>query len=287
MKTIDNQGLQQISKIIVERISTSSIYCFGERKQVQAIENPFQEFVCSHKEQSHFYLMVLTDDYIINAVADISDTIKTKTDGRYTVTLIFYKVKHSHYLPKNQHYFYYQIIAKGYKVYEREDNPVTVSIEQIPLRNIDAVGMYWNDRKKIAGQYMESEHQIDYNDTAFVQEQMLHTAVEQISLGLINVFLGYLPDHFALSYLFELCEIFTPLTSDIFPQATSEDKRLFDLLKRHPSSLRWSRVKESSLLDTEHLERRCQMFYDKACQIAEAEINRIKLSANEQAKTNT
>lgn len=53
--------------------------------------------------------MVLTDEYIINVVADISDIIKTKTESRYTVTLLMYKVKSGHYLTLHQLYFYQKL----------------------------------------------------------------------------------------------------------------------------------------------------------------------------------
>lgn len=282
MKTMENLGLQTISKIIVESISTSSIYCFGEKKQVQTIQNPFKEFVSTHKEQTHFYLMVLTDEYVVNAVADISDIIKTKTEGQYMVTLLFFNVKYGHYLSPNQRYFYHQVLAKGYKIYERENMPLNICFDEIPERNINYVRSYWKNRNKVAETFLGNLNQVDYTDTGFVQDSMIHIVVEQICLGLINVFLGYHPDHFSLAYLFDLCEIFTPLTSEMFPRITSEDKRLFDLLKTNPSSLRWINVKKSSLLDTEHLERRCGLFYEKACEIAEVELQRIEsLSSKE------
>ena len=53
MKAIENEGLQAISKIIVESISTSSIYCFGEKKNIQTVQNPFQEFIsCALLQQA-------------------------------------------------------------------------------------------------------------------------------------------------------------------------------------------------------------------------------------------
>jgi hypothetical protein len=283
MKPLENSGLQTISKIIVERISTGSIYCFGEKRQVQTIQNPFQEFVSTYKEHTHLYLMVLTDEYITNAVADISDIIKTKTEGQYTVTLVLFKIKYGHYLCSNQGYFYNKIITKGYKIYERETMPLNVSFDETPVRKVNCIRSYWNNRNMVAETFLKSLNQVDYGDTGFVQDLMMHSVVEQICLGLINVFLGYHPDHFALGYLFDLCEIFTPLTSELFPRTTSEDKRLYDLLKTNPNSLRWMSVKKSSLLDTEHLERRCSLFYEKASQIAESELERIEnLGSNEQ-----
>jgi hypothetical protein len=54
MKAIDNTGLQTISNIIVESISTSGIYCFGEKKQIQAVQNPFQESANKQEEHTPF-----------------------------------------------------------------------------------------------------------------------------------------------------------------------------------------------------------------------------------------
>jgi hypothetical protein len=274
MKTIDSLGLQTVSTIIADSISTSSIYCFGEKKQFHAVENPFQESVSGEEQHTHYYLLVLTDEYIINAVADISDIIKNKTEGRYTATLLFYKTKFRHSLTHNQLYFYHQVVTRGYKAYERENSPLNISFDSVPEFKIKRINSYWKNRNVIAETYLRSVNQVDYTNTGFVQESMLHIAVEQICLGLISVFLGYYPDHFSLPYLFEICEIFTPLTSDIFPRTTSEDKEMLDLLKVNPASLRWSNVKKSCLVSTELLEKRCSLFYEKATEIAEAELLR-------------
>ncbi|PBI83536.1 hypothetical protein BSF41_45220 [Flavobacterium sp. ACN2] len=274
MKTIDSLGLQTVSSIIADCISTSSIYCFGEKKQFHAVENPFQECASGEKQNTHYYLLILTDEYISNAVADISDIIKNKTEGRFTATLLFYKTKFRHSLTHNQLYFYYQVVTRGNKVYERENSPLNISFDGIPEFKIERIKSYWKNRNLIAETYLDSVGNVDYTSTGFVQESMLHIAVEQICLGLISVFLGYYPDHFSLLYLFEICEIFTPLTSDIFPRSTSEDKAMLELLKVNPASLRWSKVQESCLVSTQLLEKRCGLFYEKATEIAEAELLR-------------
>lgn len=276
MEAIENLGLQTISRIIVESISTSSIYCFGEKKQIETIANPFQEFVSTHKEHTHFYLMVLTDEYVINAVADISDMIKTKTEGRYTVTLLLYKAKSGQYLSPNQLYSFHQIATKGYKVYERENMSFPISFDETPKLKVDYVRSYWKNRNEVAAAFLKSQNKIGCMETGFVQDSMMHIAVEQICLGLINVFLGYYPDHFSMGYLFDICELFTPLTSDVFPRTTSEDKRLFDLLKANPNALRWTTIKKSCLTDTDLLDKRCRLFHKKACELVQAELERLE-----------
>ncbi|TDE42228.1 hypothetical protein E0I26_13830 [Flavobacterium rhamnosiphilum] len=276
MKTIDNVGLQTVKNIIVESISISGMYCFGKKKKIQSVLNPFSENSSKKDKHTHFYLLVLTNEYIINAVADISDIVKTKTEGRYTVTLLLHKAKSVHFLTPHQLYFYHEVLTKGYKVYEHENVLLNIDFNETPKRKVDYLRSYWKNRIKIAETFLRSENQIDYTDTGFVQESMMHIAVEQICLGLINVFLGYHPDHFSMAYLFDICEVFTPLTSDVFPRTTSEDKKLFDLLKAHPSALRWGSTKRSCLLDTELLEKRCNLFHERACELVEKELERLE-----------
>lgn len=276
MKAIDNSGLQTISNIIVGRIKTNSIYCFGERKLTHESQNPFQELVSTKKEHTHLYLLVFTDEYINNAVADISDSIKNRTDGLYTATLLFCKVKSGTSLGKHQSYFCHQVMMKGCQVYEPENRPFTISFEEIPKLKLKYISSYWKNRSIIAETFLNNQNQIDYGATGFVQDSMMHIAVEQICLGLINVFLGYHPDHFSLPYLFDLCEIFTPLTSEIFPRNTPEDIELLELLKTNPSSLRWMNVKGNSLINTELLGKRCNLFHARACELIEAELERIE-----------
>jgi hypothetical protein len=276
MKAIDNTGLQVLSNIIVESISTSGIYCFGEKKQIQAIQNPFWESASKQEEHTHFYLLVFTNENKTNAVADISDIIKTKTDGRYTATLLLHKATSVRYLTPHRLHFFYEVLTKSQTVYEHVNVPPNLAFDGIPKRRVDSIRSHWKNRNIVAKTFLESENQIDGFDTELIQESMLHIAVEQTCLGLIDVFLGYQPNHFSLTFLFDICEIFTSLTSEIFPRKTEEDKRLFDLLKMQPSSLRWANLKTSSFLNTELLEKRCNLFYERAYELMESELERLE-----------
>ncbi|MFV8342267.1 hypothetical protein [Flavobacterium sp. XS2P39] len=276
MKAIDKGGLQTVKNIIAESIGTTGIYCFGERKKSQSVLNPFSENNYKKERNTHFYLLVLTDEHIIKTVSDITDVIKVKTEGRYTVTMLLHKGKSGNYLTPHQLYFYHQVLTKGYKVYERESMPPIIVFDEIPKRNLDYIRSYWKNRSVVANNFLKGQYHVDYANTGEVQESMLHITVEQICLGLINVFLGYHPNHFSMAYLFEICEVFTPLTSEIFPRTSGEDKRLFDLLKAHPTALRWVSLKKSCLVDTDLLAKRCKLFHEQACELVEAELERIE-----------
>lgn len=276
MKAIDNSGLQTTSNIIVECISTNGIYCFGEKKLTQAVQNPFLESVSRQEEHTHFYLLVFTNENKTNAVADISDIIKIKTEGRYTVTLLMHKVTSVGYVSPHKMCFFHQVLTKCQKVYEHPTSPPNVTFDEVPKPNLDQIRSYWKNRNILADNFLTGQHQIDYFESSVVQESMMHIAVEQICLGLINVFLGYHPNHFSIAYLFEICEIFTPITSEIFPRTTAEDKRLFELLKVHPGTLRWLTLKPSCLVDTQLLSKKCKLFHEQACELIEAELERIE-----------
>jgi hypothetical protein len=168
-------------------------------------------------------------------------------------------------------------------VYERENKPPNIAFEEVPKRNIDYIRSYWKNRNIIADNFLKGQYHVDYTNTGEVQESMLHITVEQICLGLINVFLGYHPNHFSLAYLFEICEIFAPLTSEIFPRTTSEDKKLFELLKTHQGSLRWGSLKKSCRVDTELLAKKCKLFHEQACELVEAELERIENLYNKES----
>lgn len=276
MNTTENRALELISSIIVERISTSAIYCFGERKQKQAFENPFKKTPVVEKKNIHFYLLVLVNEYIVNSEAEITDFVETKTKGLYTITLVMHKAVSLRHLTPHKQHFFNEIMTKSYKVYEHETVPPNIAFDEPPKLQTDYMRYYWNNRNNIAETFLDSERQIDGMNTERIQEVMMRMAVEQICLGLINIFLGYHPNQCSLGHLFDLCELFTPLTSEIFPRTTDEDKKLFRLLKINPSALRWIGLKTNSFLSTELLEKRCSLFHEKASALAEAELGRLE-----------
>ncbi|OXA93508.1 hypothetical protein [Flavobacterium hercynium] len=90
MKITDNKGLQIVSNIIEECVSTEKILCFLEKKEIKSVKNPFPKGVVSYREHTHFHLMVVTDQYVANGATMLSATIKAKTEGRYSATILMY-----------------------------------------------------------------------------------------------------------------------------------------------------------------------------------------------------
>jgi hypothetical protein len=83
--------------------------------------------------------------------------------------------------------------------------------------------MYLQQRDRTKEFLMEAEA-MDGGGATKIHVYLMHLVVEQTCLGLIRLFLGYMPNYHNLSFLFELCEYFTPLTAELFPRETQKDR---------------------------------------------------------------
>lgn len=101
-------------------------------------------------------------------------------------------------------------------------------------------------------------------------------------LGMIRLFLGYSPNHFALSYLLEICDYFNPQVSTFFPRQTEKDIALFKLLGSSYWTLRYSGKNPFSDTDMDLLDERYTDFTFHCNAIVQYELERIEnLSNNE------
>ncbi|KVV14380.1 hypothetical protein ACRASX_02210 [Flavobacterium sp. TMP13] len=276
MNAIDKAGMEIVTKIILESMKANGIYCFGEKKKRNIDQNIFNLTEAELFKHTHFYLLIIAPDSRTNLAGDLADLVRTKTKGKYSTTLLIHNAVSIRPLTSHRLYFFYEVFKKGYTLYENEIVPPNIAIDEIPSRKLKLIRSHWRNRNKIAETFLDAENQIDGFDTELIQECMLHIVVEQTCLALIDVFLGYRPNHFSLVYLFDICEIFCSLTTDTFPRKTEEDKKLFELLKVNLSSLRWVELKTSSFLNTEILERRCHIFQEKATILIETELERLE-----------
>jgi hypothetical protein len=92
---------------------------------------------------------------------------------------------------------------------------------------------------------------------------------------MFSVFLGYHPNHYALSYLFNLCSIFTQLPEEIFPRNTKENELLYKLLTTNFHTLRHAKTNYHGFTYTELLSKRCSEFIERAEIIAADELKKL------------
>jgi hypothetical protein len=188
-------------------------------------------------------------------------------------------------LSQDQQFFFWQIMQNAELLFQDINKPPYLNISETPKRNLKSTSHYiaWR-RNNIATIWGWVYNDDDASSSDEVKMSALHQIVEQICLSLIRVFVGYTPNHFALEYLFNLCEYFTTITADFFPRQTLEDKAIFKLLKQQPNTLRFSKTNDVDYLYYQVVEERCKNFKNQAEILIQNEINRQNQVENEAEK---
>lgn len=120
--------------------------------------------------------------------------------------------------------------------------------------------------------YREAENAIENPNGDAVQVSLLHAALEQLCLGLIYVFLGYKPESFGINYLLRVCDVFTTLSGEVFPDRTIEDKRLLKVLGTNWQMIRHQPNLKMSITDVEVLRNRVSRFEVEVLELVNREL---------------
>ena len=286
MNAIEFSQQKELKEVITDHIKTSAIYCFGRQETTYSSSRKIYPDKELQKEHSHLYLLVFVQETKENAGNDISDKIKAKTQGSLTATVLIHHVQSLKDLCQDQQFFFWQIMQNAELLFQDINKPPYLNISETPKRNLKSTSHYIAWRKNnIATIWGWVYNDDDASSSDEVKMSALHQIVEQICLSLIRVFIGYTPNHFALEYLFNLCEYFTTITADFFPRQTQEDKSIFKLLKQQPNTLRFSKANDVDYLYYQVVEERCRKFKKQAEILIQNEINRQNEVENEPEKT--
>ncbi|NUY80484.1 hypothetical protein HUK80_06220 [Flavobacterium sp. MAH-1] len=264
-----------IVSTITKNLDTAAIYCFGKSTANAGRLSPLVSERENDASREHFYILALVEAMKENAVADISDAIRVKSDDKCTVTLLLHTVTSLRHRTDHGVFFFSEVFKKGEVLYEHETVPPGLNFVS-RKRSAKVSRAYWNSRMAIAATFLDSENQIERSGVEVVKQSMLHVAAEHVCLGLIEVFLAYRPNHYGLGYLFDLCDYFTPLCREVFPRDTEEGKLLFKLLCGNMSSLRRAVPDYSDFTYTELLEKRLHLFVERANILVEEELKRTE-----------
>ncbi|REG94043.1 hypothetical protein [Flavobacterium aquicola] len=285
MNAIEILNQKELMEVITSHIKTSAVYCFGRRKTTYSLSRKIYPDKELQKEHIHLYLLVFVQVTKENASNDISDKIKTKTQGALSATVLIHHINSLKDPCQDQQFFFWQITQNGELLFQDINKPPYLNIGETPKRNLKSTSHYiaWRNNN-IATIWGWVYNDDDASSSDEVKMSALHQIVEQICLSLIRVFIGYTPNHFALEYLFNLCEYFTTITADFFPRQTREDKSIFKLLKQQPNTLRFSKANDVDYLYYQVVEERCRNFKKEAEILIQNEINRQNEVENESDK---
>lgn len=287
MNAIEFSQQKEVKEVIKGHIQTAAIYCFGRHTTYYTSSRILCPDKGLQKEHIHLYLLVFVFETIENAANDISDKIKTKTGNSLTATILIHHVKSLKRPCQDQQFFFWRIMQNAELLFQDSNRPTYLNFAETPKRNLKSTSSYVANRSNITATIWDWVYSDDDPASSEkVKMSALHQIVEQTCLSLIRVFTGYTPNHFALEYLFTLCEYFTTLTADFFPRQTTEDKSIFKLLKQQPGNLRFSRANGIDYIHYQLVEERCTKFRLQADILIQNEMERLSRAEEATKKIN-
>ncbi len=281
----EGNPLKMITRIITNAVSAYAVYCFGQQTINKSAVSTILDDPNLNFESTHYYMFVIVKDFQVDVPGNIAYSVKEQTAGRCTVTVVMHSKKSLHQKAGDQQHFFYQVMQRGELLFQETSKPPFLPFDEVPTRNIKSAKMYLQQRDRTKEFLMEAES-MDGGGATKIHVYLMHLVIEQTCLGLIRLFLGYMPNHHNLSFLFELCEYFTPLTAELFPRETQKDKELLKILSGHTTSLRYGFIDDVPTHDYEVLNNRYYEFVERADKLAATELERLE-RLNENTNQNT
>lgn len=235
----------------------------------------------TQKSLTCFIVVVFSETAPPDAARMASDAIPQQTNYTVSATFLLHRTRDLRTKNTCLQSFFYNVLRDGQRLCINTAYVPYLPFHNIPLRNPDEVSAYWYKCEAVASLYLEAAA-TGRLDIELVKIALLHTAVEQICLGLIRILSGYTPNTHGLRFLLDLCGHFTPLPGECFPQHGEANLRRFKRLCAPPSMLRhWVHL-EAPEADFLILYENTREFLKQATGLAKSELQ--KMNNNQQKK---
>ena len=287
--TLPHQETELVLQVVQKIVSPCTVYVFGYRQQSTMKTNFLANDISVEVSLHHYYLLVFSKELIPNGGTILSHAIAEASDHTITATVLLHKVTDLATRQVGQQWFFDQVLRGGHRLCLDTTAPPYL-LNAVTTKSTDADTTYWHKCVGIAQFNIQAAVDSQQLDVELCKIALLHTAVNQIALGLIRVFLGYTPNTYSLAYLLQLCGYFTDLSSQVFHQDTSLQIKRYKMLCAPPSMLNhWTKLNASEqdylwILDA------CRLFLEEAKALVENELireNNINLKLNTYEKSNS
>lgn len=265
---IVNNALSEISESILTGINARAIYCFGYRIVNQEGVEGKNNFTRNFPD-FHFYLLVLHKEHIQNAASVLQAKIHEKFDGKYQATILCHSLKNFSRYGQNKKWFFQTIIQNGIVAYNNPIIPFSLR-DTDTQRDFESTRLYWKNRTMAADQFLALADSCQSNEEALMKNTLIHQAVEQMALGLINVITGYNPTEQSMPNLLSLLKFIQAVD---FPFNDQEkDDELFKILKLNITVLKHHNLTSYDITLSNLLFEKCVDFISKAVKFGTATV---------------
>ena len=195
----EQETLQQVTNQMIELINKYcepiSLYCFGVRNKTFFSDTLFTIEKKPQKSSWHFYLLLISDHLKSNSTANLLDLVEKDSDGKILLTLLCYRptqIKSSN----NVHLlFFAKVIQSGWLVYGKPYELAELNLANLPALDLKGIATYSQSRIEVAQHLLKLAAS---SDSPLIAGTILHSAIEQLCLGMLYTFIHYHPNHFHL-----------------------------------------------------------------------------------------
>ena len=240
--TLPPTETQIIVAIIVKAIAPCSIFAFGYRNNTNSVSSLLSKQPNIVTGSHHFDLLVFSNKAFQNGASSIANTTAEISNKSITVSVLLHKVTDLATKQPSQQWFFDTVLRHGQRLCLDTAAPPYL-LNSMPARDIATDTAYWHKCVAVAQFNLQAAADSEHLDITLCKIALLNTAATQIALGLIRVFLGYMPNEFGLKYLLQLCGHFTDLPMQLYGQQTPEAIKRYKMLCAPPSMLNhWTRL---------------------------------------------
>ena len=264
-----------VLRVVQPIVGPSTVYVFGYRQQSIMKRNFLAADMSGDISRHHYYLLVFSKELVPNGGTTLANAIAVASDHSITATVLVHKVKDLATKQGGQQWFFDQVLGNGQRLCV-DTAGAPYLFHKVTPRNFAAVTAYWHKCVAVAQLTVQATIDVEQLDVELCKIALLHTAVIQIALGLIRVFLGYSPNSYSLPFLLQLCGYFTDLPSQVFHQDTSLQSKRYKMLCATPTMLNhWTKLNADArdylgILDA------CQLFLEESKVLVENELICVK-----------
>ncbi|WP_142785707.1 hypothetical protein [Changchengzhania lutea] len=270
--------LKELLELLKELVTLHSVYVLSvlkEKKKQNTYLSP--QNVTSRKIVT-YTLLIITHKPISKGQGNFMDDLYNKMQQRckvYTIMYTLSKVK------KRLNYgddFLSQAIFHTSCMYKSDDSLSKFSnygshFHPCVYKGIQEV---WKGRMERAEYLLTILNTIEPEEDSTSRLAIMHYALEQICMALLYVFWEFKPQHYTLPYLLHLCSHFTRIPQTIFPKETYGLHRMYYMLCNAHHIMRFKVQNEFSDMDTDKAYSRCELFFDEAKTLGEAQLEHLK-----------
>ncbi|SHG07142.1 HEPN domain-containing protein [Pedobacter caeni] len=282
--TVPNQLISENDlNSIVEKIAlhkgAKRIYCFGKRTY-EAERKMLLLNESQHKMHVHYDLLIITEENIEQELYNLQgmNNSEQNTDKFSFVVLTKKQVQKG--LEMHQR-FLLGALKNGLTLFSNGDDLAELLgevqyIEQYSKKELDRFLVDWYNRYNNAESFIESANDLSSCESLPAQLSMFNQGLEQLCLGLLQVFIDYKPNRNSLGHLMDLCCSFLSFPEEIFPRTNIEDLELFSTLTDSFNKVRYTGNIDASSNELGIILKRCNLFLEKADEAARKKIKEMK-----------